>query len=107
MSQIFRLKICAKVDEESFLDILTKMGTLHYAMLYKNQSIFHRETPSPIFADILPEILKLSMISPDFLSELDLVSNKYTLSEGKICITITRGRGGGLGGDWSPPRPEI
>lgn len=76
----FRIKMCTKVNQESFTVVHHEMGHIMYYLLYKEQPLLFRSGANPGFHEAVGDTIALSVSTPQHLKTVGLLDN-YADSE--------------------------
>ncbi|KRZ80967.1 Angiotensin-converting enzyme [Trichinella papuae] len=80
----FRIKMCAQVTWEDFIQIIRQMTSTYYQIAYKEQPISFREAANPAISYALTNALALSVSSEDFMHSVGILPDLENSQEKTI-----------------------
>ncbi|KRY00075.1 Inactive angiotensin-converting enzyme-related protein, partial [Trichinella pseudospiralis] len=80
----FRIKMCAQVTWEDFIQIVRQMTSTYYQIAYKEQPIAFREAANPAISYALTNALALSVSSEDFMHSVGILPDLENSQEKTI-----------------------
>ncbi|XP_036611538.1 angiotensin-converting enzyme-like [Trichosurus vulpecula] len=80
----FRVKQCTKVDMEDLMTVFHEMGHIQYFMQYKNLPLVLREGANPGFHEAIGDVVGLSVSTPMYLHNSELLVNEVEDYESEI-----------------------
>ena len=84
----FRIKMCAKVNQDDFVTVVHEMGHIQYFMRYKDQPYLFRDGANPGFHEAMADILALAVSTPNYFQNIGLLDKSIDITDEETNVNM-------------------